>query len=156
LRIPCFFKPGIFEAAYVVAVLECEALRIRDTVEFLVDTGASRTTICDKDVVRLGIDFNMLERLSEGMLGIGGLVDTYVLENVKLTFRREDEESHVENFDRIYVLKHAVLDERIMRIPSILGRDMLNKHALIYDKRHETAYITDETFCNFQRSRARN
>lgn len=48
LKIPCFFKP----------VLECEALRIRDT-------GASRTTICDKDVIRLGIDFDKLEKLSE-------------------------------------------------------------------------------------------
>lgn len=145
MRIPCFFKPGIFEAAYVVAVLECEALRIRDTVEFLVDTGVSRTTICDKDVIRLEIDFSKLEKLSEGMLGIGGLVDTYVLRNVKLTFRRENGQSHVESFDRIYVLKHTVLDERIMRIPSILGRDMLNKHALMYEKRHEKAYITDET-----------
>ncbi|MGQ9641231.1 MAG: aspartyl protease family protein [Candidatus Bathycorpusculaceae bacterium] len=144
MRIPCFFKPGIFEAAYVVAVLECEALRIRDTVEFLVDTGASRTTICDKDVVRLGIDFSKLEKLSEGMLGIGGLVDTYVLRDVKLTFRRENGESHMEVFDRIYVLKHAVQDERIMRIPSILGRDMLNKHAFVYDKRQEKAYITNE------------
>jgi len=32
-----------------------------------------------------------------------------------------------------------------MRIPSVLGRDILNKHALVYDKRHEKAYITDET-----------
>ncbi len=144
MRIPCFFKPGIFEAAYVVAVLECEALRISDTIEFLVDTGASRTTICDKDVIRLGIDFSKLEKLSEGMLGIGGLVDTYALKDVRLVFRREHRESHAESFDRIYVLKHAVRDERIMRIPSILGRDMLNKHALVYDKRHEKAYITDE------------
>jgi len=144
LRIPCFFKPGIFEAAYVVAVLKCEALRIHDIIEFLVDTGASRTTICDKDVIRLGIDFSKLEKLSEGMLGIGGLVDTYVLKDVRLVFRRENGESQAESFDRIYVLKHAVRDERIMRIPSILGRDMLNKHALVYDKRQEKAYITDE------------
>jgi len=144
LRIPCFFKPGIFEAAYAVAVLESKVHGIHETIEFLVDTGASRTTISDKDAVRLGTDFGKLERLSEGMLGIGGLVDTYVLKDVKLTFRRENGKSHVENFDRIYVLKHAVLDERIMRIPSILGRDMLNKYTLVYDRRHEIAHITDE------------
>ncbi|MDH5782239.1 MAG: retroviral-like aspartic protease family protein [Candidatus Bathyarchaeota archaeon] len=144
MRIPCFFKPGIFEAAYVVAVLESDALGMRETIELLVDTGASRTTICDKDAIRLGIDFGKLEKLGEGMLGIGGSVDTYVLKDVKLVFRREDEKGYVENFERIYVLKHAVLDERIMRIPSILGRDILNKYALIYDKKHEKAYITDE------------
>jgi len=144
LKIPCFFRPGVFEAAYVVAILESKALGMRETVEFLVDTGASRTTICDKDAVRLRIDFGRLERLSEGMLGIGGLVDTYVLKDVTLTFRTENGKGHVENFDRVYVLKHPILDERILRIPSILGRDMLNKHALAYDKRHEMAHITDE------------
>ena len=144
MRIPCFFKLGPFEAAYVVAVLESKPLNLHETVEFLVDTGASRTTICDKDAIRLGIDFARLEKLSEGMLGIGGMVNTYVLNDVKLIFRREDEKDHIENFKKIYVLKHTLLDERIMRIPSILGRDMLNKYALVYDKRHEKVYITDE------------
>ncbi|MGQ9723287.1 MAG: aspartyl protease family protein [Candidatus Jordarchaeum sp.] len=144
LRIPCFFKPEIFEAAYLVAILESKTPGINETIQFLVDTGASRTTICDKDSLRLGIDFNKLERLSEGMLGIGGLVDAYAMKNVKLTFRRENGKSHVESMERIYVLRHAIQDERIMRIPSILGRDILNKYALVYDKRHETAYITDE------------
>lgn len=145
MRIPCFFKQGIFEAAYVVAILESKPLEINETVEFLVDTGASRTTICDKDTLRLGIDFNKLERLIEGMFGMGGQVETYAMKNVKLTFRRENGKSHVENMERIYALKHVVLDERIMRIPSILGRDILNKYMFIYDKRNETAYITDET-----------
>lgn len=145
MRIPCFFKPGIFEAAYVAAVLETKALNIHETVELLVDTGASRTTILDKDAIRLGLDFTKLEKLSEGMLGIGGLVDTYILKDVKLIFRREDKKSHTENLERIYILKHPNLNEKIMRIPSILGRDILNKHTLIYNKRHEKAYITDET-----------
>jgi len=43
----------------------------------------------------LDIDFD--KKLSEGMLGIGGAVDTYVMKNVKLTFRRENGKSHVEN-----------------------------------------------------------
>jgi len=146
LRVPCFFKPGPFEAAYVVAVLESKLLGIRETVEFLVDTGASRTTICDKDAIKLGIDFSMLEKLGEGMLGVGGVVNTYVLKDVKLVFRREDERSHVESFERIYVLKHAVLDEKILRLPSILGRDMLNKYLFVYDNKRGKAFVTDETF----------
>jgi hypothetical protein len=145
LRIPCFFKAGPFEAAYVVTVLESDFLCISETVEFLVDTGASRTTICDKDAIKLGIDYNRLERFSEGMLGVGGIVNAYILRDVRLIFRREDERSHVESFERIYVSKHAVLDERIMRLPSILGRDMLNKYSFVYDKRHERAFLTDET-----------
>ena len=145
MRIPCFFKVGPFEAAYVVAVLESDFLRISETVEFLVDTGASRTTICDKDAVKLGIDYNRLERFSDGMLGVGGVVDAYIISDARLIFRKEDERSHVESFERIYVLKHAVLDEKIMRLPSILGRDMLNKYSFVYDRRHEKAFLTDET-----------
>ena len=146
MRIPCFFKQGLFEASYVVAVLESEFLGIHETLEFLVDTGASRTTICDKDAIKLGIDFSMLEKLGEGMLGVGGVVNTYVLKDVKLVFRREDERSHVESFERIYVLKHAVLDEKILRLPSILGRDMLNKYLFVYDNKRGKAFVTDETF----------
>lgn len=144
MRIPCFFKSGPFEAAYVVAVLESKLLSLRETVEFLVDTGASRTTICDKDAIKLGIDFSMLEKLSEGMLGIGGVVNTYVLKDIKLVFRREDGRSHAESFERIYVLKHTILNEKIMRLPSILGRDMLNKYLLVYDSRRGKVFMTDE------------
>lgn len=144
MRIPCLFKPGILEAAYVTAILESEYLHIYATIEFLVDTGATNTTISDRDAMRLGIDYCTLEKLAGGMLGIGGTVDTYILKDAKLIFHKEDKKSHTENLERICILKHASLDERILRIPSILGRDILNKHALIYDKRQEKACITDE------------
>jgi len=78
------------------------------------------------------------------VLGIGGVVNAYILRDVKLVFRREDEKSHVENFERIYILKHAILDEKILRLPSILGRDMLNKYSFVYDKKHERTFMTDE------------
>jgi len=78
------------------------------------------------------------------MLGIGGTVDTYILENAKLLFHREDKKTHTENLECLCILRHVQLNERILRIPSILGRDILNKHALIYDKRQEKAYITNE------------
>jgi hypothetical protein len=127
------------------AVLESDFLGINETVEFLVDTGASRTTICDKDAMKLGINYNRLERFSDGMLGVGGVVNAYILRDVGLIFLREDERSHIESFERIYVLKHAMLDDKIMRLPSILGRDMLNKYSFIYDKRREKAFMIDET-----------
>ena len=144
MRIPCFFKPGALEAAYVAAILESKTLHIYASVEFLVDTGATRTTISDKDAIRLGIDYLALEKLGEGMLGIGGTVDTYLLKDTTLIFHKADKKTHEEALERICVLKHPQLNERILRIPSILGRDILNKHSLIYDKRNEKAYITDE------------
>ena len=144
MRIPCFFKPGPLEAAYVAAILESKTLHIYATLEFLVDTGATRTTISDKDAIRLCIDYMTLEKLGEGMLGIGGTVDTYNLKDTKLIFHQENKKTHEETLERICVLKHPQLNERILRIPSILGRDILNKYSLIYDKRQEKAYITDK------------
>ena len=90
----------------MVAVLSSKPLGIHETVEFLVDTGASRTTICDKDAVRLRIDFTKLEKLSEGMLGIGGAVNAYVLNDIELIFRREDEKDHVENLEKNFFDKN--------------------------------------------------
>ncbi len=65
LRIPFVFKPGPLEAAYVNVVLESESLHIYATVEFLIDTGATRTTVSDKDAIRLGIDYEALEKQQE-------------------------------------------------------------------------------------------
>ena len=144
MRIPFIFKPGPLEAAYVNSVLESDTLHIYATVEFLVDTGATKTTISDKDAIRLGIDYEILEKLGKGMLGIGGVVDTYILKDPKLIFHTENKKKHTEQLESLCFLKHSEVNERILRIPSILGRDILNKHRLIYDKRQGNAYITDE------------
>jgi hypothetical protein len=144
VQIDGFFKKGPFEAAYVVAVFSSGQLGIEDTIEFLIDTGASRTTICDKDAIRLGIDYSKLDKLPEGTLGIGGNVDTYIVENPELSFKTRDGRYNVEKLDKLYVLKHERVDNLIKRLPSILGRDILNKYSLVYDRREEKATITDE------------
>ena len=115
------------------------------TLEFLIDTGATKTTISDKDAIRLGIDYDALEKLDKGMLGIGGPVDTYILKEAKLALHKKDGQTHVENLESLCFLRHFELTERILRIPSILGRDVLNKYALIYDRRQDNVYMTDES-----------
>jgi hypothetical protein len=62
---------GRMGAAYVKTSLICRRLSIDKTIEFLVDTGATRTTITDTDVIKLGIDYRKLQRLDRGMLGKG-------------------------------------------------------------------------------------
>ena len=115
------------------------------TLEFLIDTGATKTTISDKDAIRLGIDYDALEKPDKGMLGIGGPVDTYILKEAKLALHKKDGQTHVENLESLCFLRHFELTERILRIPSILGRDVLNKYALIYDRRQDNVYMTDES-----------
>lgn len=144
MRIPCFFKSGPLEGAYVNAIFQSEALRTYVTVEFLIDTGATKTTISEKDAIRFGIDYGVLEKLDKSMLGIGGPVDTYVLKEADLAFQEKSRKTHVERLENLCFLRHPELTARILMIPSILGRDVLNKYALVYDRRKNNVYITDE------------
>lgn len=68
LRISFTFGNGTLEAAYVRAVVESEAMHVSVSVRFLVDTGATRTTISDRDALRFGIDYAALAKVGEGML----------------------------------------------------------------------------------------
>lgn len=143
MRIYGFFKKGPLEAAYVVSTVTLKDLNVAHRVEFLVDTGASRTIISDRDALRLGVDYKKLLRAGLS-LGIGGRVDTYASKNVDLVFLTADMEQYVERVEELYFLKHRRVDEDILKIPSVLGRDILNKYLLIYDKRRERVVITDE------------
>jgi len=95
-------------------------------------------------VIPTRLDYSKFHRLPEGTLGIGGEVETFVVEKPELLFVTEDNREYTEKLDRIYVLRHRKVDEGIKRIPSILGRDILNRYLLTYNKRLETVQVTDE------------
>jgi len=138
-----------FGAPYVHALLICERFDVRGTANFLIDSGASRISLLDSDAEKLAIDYEKLERFSPGATGIGGIVDAFILPDVKLIFRTV-EGFHEEHLAQLFVLKHEASDpesaERIMRLPSLLGRDVLNKYGVVLDRRTHTAVITDEPF----------
>lgn len=138
---------GEFDAPYVRALFICSELNLREHIEFLIDSGASRTTIMDNDAVMLGIDPEQLEKSTEGTTGIGGVVDTYIIPMVTLIFRTSTG-IHEEVFDRIFTLKHNPRnkreEQRIKRIPSLLGRDFINKYSLFLNKKKDVVLISDE------------
>jgi hypothetical protein len=120
---------------------ELEKLGIRKTIEFLLDTGASRTTILDNDAIRLGIDYGKLKRFKPGTLGIGGMVETFILPNVKILFRTENG-FHEEKLEEVFVLRHKVKEiERIRKLPSLLGRDVINKYVILLERVGEVVLI---------------
>ena len=145
MRIEGYF--GRYGAPYTDAVMICEGLDIEESVKFLVDTGASKTTISESDAIRLKINYDDLQKLETGMIGIGGVVDTYSIKGLALTFVT-DEGSHAEQISEILAIKHSVKnkgeEERMKLIPSLLGRDLLDKFSLIIDKTRNTVLITDE------------
>jgi hypothetical protein len=129
-------------AAYVIATLLSLGLDTHSPVRFLIDTGASRTIISDMDAIKLGIDHSLLPKSKAGTIGIGGVVDTYFIKNVKLIFKTQ-EGVHAEKLDEIFILKHKESDEKIKRIPSLLGRDILNKYKLLLDRRNNKVITCD-------------
>lgn len=140
-------KWGRFDAPYVEVVLVCEGLEIEGPVKFLIDTGASTTHILDSDAKRLKVDYPELKKLEHGTTGIGGVVDAYVMPNVKLVFRTP-EGIHEEEFKEVFVLRHSPRGReeaaRIKMFPSLLGRDFLNGYKVFFDRTEEKAVITDE------------
>jgi hypothetical protein len=143
VRLRGYFRKGTLDAAYAIAVVAIPSLHVRQSIEFLIDTGATRTTILDRDAVTLGLSYTKLHKLKQPLLGLGGLIETYVARDSALYFKTEDGFEHKE-LAELLVVKHKKVDENIMRIPSVLGRDILNKYKLVYDRQHGLAVITDE------------
>ena len=107
---------------------------IDETIEFLVDTGASRTTLLDKDAIYMDIDYERLKRYKRDFSGIEGSVETYIISDALIILEGEK----IEN--PIFVVRHPLekMDEeekiKILRIPSIMGRDVINRFRLIFNK----------------------
>lgn len=122
------------DTGYMNAHLISEEVGIDATIEFLVDTGASRTTLLDKDAIYLGMDYNKLSKAEQDMSGIGGSVEAYVIEDSILLFGENSIKIPV------FVLRHPLerMDKeeriKILRFPSILGRDVINRFRLVFDK----------------------
>ncbi len=72
------------------------------------------------------------------------MVETYIIRNIELVFITEDRKHYKERLDMIYVLKHKTLNDKILRLPSILGRDVLNKYKLVLHGQKGIVIITDE------------
>lgn len=126
---------GRGDLGYVNAYLICPNPRINDPIRFYVDTGASRTTIADRDVARLGIDYAQLEEAETPVIGIGcKKVKGYLLRNVALVFRISRSSFHVERLPLVTVLKHEPENEEEREIadqlPSLLGVDILKKYSV--------------------------
>lgn len=144
MKIPAFFRVGPLEAAYVRTGLRIHELEIDRQIEFLIDTGATRTIISDRDALWLGIDYRKL-RKTKASMGIGGTVDTYEILGATLSFAAEGGKSFKWSPEKIFAIKHKKIDGKVKRIPSILGRDFLNRFTLVYSKKTDRAFITDES-----------
>ncbi|ODS41107.1 MAG: hypothetical protein A7315_07010 [Candidatus Altiarchaeales archaeon WOR_SM1_79] len=145
-----YFKEGGFYHPFVSAEISFPELNTTDYIWFLVDTGADRTAISEKDVSRLRIGYDKLKKTNKDLCGIGGSVETYETEAIiKLS---------AEHIDRINILvmKNKIPDEipqkekerlRVLYqgIPSLLGRDILDEFGIfIHRKTNRILVLSDE------------
>ena len=122
-------KSGLgFVSAYLIANNTINA-----AVRFYIDTGASHTTIADRDARRIGIDYTKLAKAPFQISGVGGLVDAYLLPECMVLFNFENS-ALAEYLNTILVLKHdpkTPEEERnVLEVPSLMGLDILKKYTV--------------------------
>ena len=124
---------GTFDAKgrpYVLARVLLPGLH-SGNVPFLFDTGADHTVLMPKDAAILGVDYDGLPDPDE-TLGVGGTAEISQ-EDVDIVFA--DSEVRV-----VYVYRMPVRillpsgNPSEMRLPSLLGRDIINRWRIVYDQ----------------------
>jgi hypothetical protein len=114
-----------------------QSLIFHGVVWFLVDSGASRTTLLDRDTKLLQISTEALKPSSLPIVGIGGSVRSFLIPNVEFTF--VSDEGDVTFQQDLWLVQHDLERlppeeaSRILRLPSVLGRDLINKFHFSYD-----------------------
>ena len=111
---------------YVRASLILPRLGVVATVSFLVDTGSVSTVLHSDDAEDIGCPFDSLA-LPTALEGVGGAV-TYYRESALVKL---DRESDLLDFSvEIAIAKPGSLTDGL---PSLLGRDILNRLRMEYD-----------------------
>ena len=147
MRITGFFDEQ-FEppAPFVKATLESKSLELKRPINLHIDTGASVTTLLDRDVELLGIKVENLRKAERPLGGIGGFASTYIIEDAALIFKTDDGQMCKEEL-RLHIIKHdkAKLPKRtmemIMLLPSLLGREVIYRFKLVCDRNRNEIYL---------------
>lgn len=143
MRIRGYF--GQYGAPWVpVKLRRQESDRVLD-VQFLIDTGAYRSLVGTAEIYALGVSIHELRKSVGTAVGFGGRTQFYHLQNVELTFET-DEGPHTETLEQMLTTFGPYTGQHRKRahVRSVLGRDILDRYALIVDKRAELVLLTDE------------
>ena len=102
-------------------------LGIEHWMTFLVDTGCDTSTVMPADSNRMALPWPRL-RMSGLAIGVGGAVREFS-EPAALAFRDSDGGTYVYRLNISIMPPSTIMGD----IPSLLGRDILNRWRMVYD-----------------------
>ena len=112
---------------YIEGRLHFPRFELTGDVSFLVDTGADASLISPGDVLRIGVDVDLLEGRAEAV-GLGGAIQCFV-EPVWVVFTDDAGSVHIYSL----VAEIAPVGPDTLDLPSLLGRDILDRWRMVYD-----------------------
>lgn len=112
---------------YIEGRLILPQLNLRSDISFCVDTGADQSLLMPLDGLRMGIDYTRLTGSIESV-GVGGVSRNFV-EQAIIAFTESKRYLYVYNVE----LHIASPSPDVMDIPSLLGRDILNRWSMAYN-----------------------
>jgi hypothetical protein len=123
------------EVYTIIASFRSSILREPAPIDFVVDSGSSRTTINDKDAARLGVEYCKLDPIEDSYYGMGGTdVAFFSLPKCRLLFTSEEGKKHPEDLDDVIVARHKFRSKRQKKLmatyPSLLGLDILKNYEI--------------------------
>ena len=128
-----YVQVGERPAAPRIAVfVSVGAMRQAVEVDFLVDTGADRTTLMPRDINALGLDLRSDAFDRSQTTGVGGSVQTRQAPAV-LYFVDDEAPDGLRRVNLTIDLLMTEDAHAAMRLPSLLGRDFLNRCACLFD-----------------------
>ena len=118
---------GTSHAPYIESRVSLPRLDLHTNVSFLLDTGADSTVLCPSDAKLMQVDLAAITRRTTS-LGVGGEAENYV-EKALVSFV-----DGRENLLYVYEIDLEIIEpcEGIETLPSLLGRDIINKWGLRY------------------------
>ena len=120
---------GVSRRPYLRGRLLLPRLHINYVIWFCVDTGSDTTTLMPGDGNNIGVDYSILSASGQSM-GISGAVDSYK-ENAILAFTDQGPIIHGYDID-LTIIRPDPERPGINRLPSLLGRDILNRWTMHY------------------------
>ena len=127
---------------YLRGRLLIPSLHINAVIRFCVDTGSDTTTLMPRDGNKIGIDYSSLNKSNQSM-GISGAIDSYK-ERAILAFTDQGPIIHGYDLD-LTIIGPDPQKPGINRLPSLLGRDILNRWTMHYSPTTDSLTFKVET-----------